>query len=84
MITDQKPDNVMLAINKMAKKVGINGAFDMLRDAKFRALESILISKGIVSKEEISKAMDEALEATANDIERMPPLPTNQHTSNRA
>lgn len=84
MTTNQKPDNVMLAIQKMAKKIGMNGAFDMLRDAKFRALESILISKGIASKEEISKVMDEALEATANNIERIPSLPTNQQTSNRA
>ena len=61
-------------------KLGPRGAFDLGRDAKIEALETLLISKGISTKEEILFFRDKKLEEMAGKIQKMPPLPLNATT----
>ncbi|MEK7650530.1 MAG: hypothetical protein AAB364_01505 [Patescibacteria group bacterium] len=62
-------------LQKVAPKVGPNGAFSLARDARITALEKILSSKLNIQKEEIDKSVDEELEKLATNILKMPPLP---------
>lgn len=59
----------------VSAKVGAKSAFDLSRDARFQAIESILVEKGIVGPEEIKAEKENQLEKIARKIERMPPPP---------
>jgi hypothetical protein len=62
-------------LQRIVPKIGAKAAFDIGRDSKINAIKKLLISKGITSKEEIEKFMDEELDIMANGIATMPPLP---------
>ena len=57
-------------------KIGPNSAFDLSRDARMTALESILIEKEIAIKEEIEAEVEKQLGESAHNIANMPPIPS--------
>jgi len=61
-------------------KIGPNGAFDLSRDAKYKALERVLVEKGIATEEEINAELEKQLGETAKNISKMPPIPNNKPT----
>jgi len=58
-------------------KIGPNAAFDLSRDARSKALENILVEKGVATKEELDAEMEKQLGENAQNISKMPPLPNN-------
>lgn len=56
-------------------KINPAAAFDLGRDARFKAIETILINKGVCTKEELEEALKKAFDEVASLIEKMPPLP---------
>jgi len=58
-----------------APKIGTNAAISLPRDARFRALEAILIEKGIATHEEIEAESDKRLGELAKQVSEMPPIP---------
>jgi len=59
----------------VVQKVGPNATFDLSRDARFKALENMLMEKGIASKEEIEAETEKCLGEIAENILKMPPVP---------
>lgn len=57
------------------KKVNSAAAFDLGRDARFQAIETILINKNICTKQELEEVQREVFDKIASAIEKMPPLP---------
>lgn len=57
------------------KKINPQMAFDLARDARFQALETILIDKGVCTKSELEEAQKKAFDKIASMIEKMPSLP---------
>ncbi|MDP2693077.1 MAG: hypothetical protein Q8O88_05570 [bacterium] len=64
-------------LKKIAPKIGPKNAFDLARDSRLKALEKILISKCGVTQQEIDIAVEEELGQLADNIEKMPPPPSN-------
>lgn len=62
-------------IKLVASKIGPNSAFDLSRDARFKALENLIIEKGLASREEVDAETEKCLGEIAENILRMPPLP---------
>ena len=70
-------------IKLVAPKVGPNATFDLSRDARFKALENLLMEKGIASKDEIEAETEKCLGEVAENILKMPPIPgqkSDEHT----
>lgn len=62
-------------LKSVLPKIGPNVAFDLSRDARITALEEIIIQKNIATREEINQAVDKELTKSAENIQKMPPLP---------
>lgn len=62
-------------LKSVLPKIGPNAAFDLSRDARITALEEILIQKNVATREEIDQAVDKELTKSAENIQKMPPLP---------
>lgn len=63
-------------INLLVPKIGPNAAFDISRDARFKALENIIIEKGIATKEEMEAEIEKCFGEMAENILKMPPIPS--------
>ncbi len=63
-------------IKLVAPKIGPNATFDISRDARFKALENILIEKGTASKEEIEAEIEKCFGEMAENILKMPLFPS--------
>jgi len=63
-------------------KIGTNSAFDLLRDARAKALENLLIEKKVATKEEIEAETEKQMGETAHNIFKMPPLPVESKKKN--
>lgn len=63
----------------VAPKIGPNAAFDLSRDARNKALENILVEKGVASKAEIEAEVEKQFGETAQNIAKMPPIPKEPH-----
>lgn len=66
-------------IKLVAPKIGFNATFDISRDTRSKALENILMEKGIASKEEIEAENEKCLGEMAENILKMPPIPSQQN-----
>ena len=68
-----------------APKIGPNAALSLVRDARIKALESLLIEKGIATQAEIDAECEKQLGETAKTISEMPPFPgqTGHDTSSK-
>lgn len=62
-------------IKLVVPKIGPNAAFDISRDSRFKALENILVEKGIASKEEVEAETEKCFGEMAENILKMPPIP---------
>ncbi|PIV51959.1 hypothetical protein CO115_04100 [Candidatus Falkowbacteria bacterium CG_4_9_14_3_um_filter_36_9] len=62
-------------IKLVAPKIGPNATFDISRDARFKALENLLMEKGIASKEEIDAETEKCFGEMAENILKIPPIP---------
>jgi FKBP-type peptidyl-prolyl cis-trans isomerase 2 len=62
-------------IQLIAPKIGPNATFDISRDARFKALENILMEKGVASKEEMEAETEKCFGEMAENILKMPPIP---------
>lgn len=66
------------SIKILVPKIGPNSAFDISRDARFKAIENILIEKGVATKEEIEAETEKCFGEMAENIIKMPPIPVNK------
>ena len=57
-------------------KIGPNSAFDLMRDARMKAFENLLVEKEIATKEEIEAEVERELGESAKNIMNMPPFPS--------
>lgn len=57
-------------------KIGPNSAFDLMRDARMKALENLLIEKEVATREEIEAEVEKELGESAQNIMKMPPIPS--------
>lgn len=57
-----------------APRIGPNAALGLVRDARFKALESLLIEKGIATQEEFDAESEKQLGEIAKTISEMPPF----------
>ena len=62
-------------LQRVCRRVSPPAAFDLGRDAQTDAIKKMLFEKGICTKEELDKMIDEELEKSAERIEKLPPLP---------
>ena len=62
-------------IKLLSPRVGPNATFDLSRDARFKALESLLIEKEVATKEEIEAETEKCFGEIAENINKMPPIP---------
>ena len=63
-------------IGLLNPKIGPNATFDLSRDARFKALENLLIEKEIATKEEIEAETEKCFGEIAENINKMPPYPS--------
>ncbi len=61
-------------------KIG-NAALDLIRDARFKAIEELLIEKNVATREEIDAEVDKQLGEIAKQISEMPPMPSKNEQS---
>ncbi len=66
----------------VAPKIGPNAAFDLSRDTRMKALENVLIEKGVATKEEIDAETEKQFGETAQNISKMPPIPDQKNLAN--
>ena len=62
-------------IQAVGGKIGPKNAFDISRDARTTAIEKLLVSKGLVTQEEITESLSKEFDLISENISRMPPLP---------
>ena len=66
-------------IKVVGLKVGPNATFGLSRDARFSAIEKILIDKGIATQDEIEAEIEKSFGELAEKIEEMPPIPNDKN-----
>jgi len=59
-------------------KIGPNAAFDLSRDAQFKAIKNILIEKGVALEEEIEAEAEKCFGEFVENILKMPPIPASK------
>jgi hypothetical protein len=70
--------NIEEYLQVVAPKIGPNAALGLTRDARFKALEALLIEKGIATRSEIDAECDKQLGDMAKTISEMPSLPVSE------
>lgn len=68
--------NIEEYLKVVGPKIGANAALGLTRDARFKAIEELLIEKELVTQSEIDAECDKQLGLMAKTISEMPPLPT--------
>lgn len=63
-------------LKNVASKIGPKNAFELARDSRFKALEQILIKKGVLTEEELDEAIDKELDQLAEKINKIPSSPS--------
>lgn len=67
--------NIEEYLKIVVPKIGPNAAMGLTRDARFKAMEALLIEKGIATRAEIDAECDKQLGVMAKTVSEMPPLP---------
>jgi len=60
----------------VVSKIGAKAAFDISRDVRLKALENLLVEKGIFTEEELKGKEKDGLKRMAEKIKKMPPPPS--------
>lgn len=61
-------------LKQASKKIGSRLAFDMMRNIRIAIIEEILVTKGIISREEIELKVEQYFDKAAKDVSEMDSL----------